>query len=466
MNKNSLIIICISLIFFGCDYYKIKRADKYARSGYFKIAIKEYEKVLTGTNDKNKRSELLLKIGIICFKQKQYEKAEKTIFESIKSSDNIEGGVLALGRLYLVRGDLKKLVDFYEDIRKKYKFLYSNPVFLLYLGKAYLDLNLFSQAEKVLKIIIEGAYSNEYKSNGYHYLGLLNLKLGSHDVGVDQIKKAISLDPQNPSNYISLGIELAKSGEMDKARDVFLKSIKLKPDNSEAYFNLGHISHIKGNIDEALAHYNNSLKQGNDSLETHYRLAILYLDKDNFEFSRYHLNKIKNTDSGFANIDLQYGKIHFFENNLDLAIKSLKKGLILYPKDEENIYFLALVYGNAQQIEKSLEYLLRLEKLNSKYKNLYSKIADLYLILGKRGDALKFYMKELRRNSGAYDAYIGMAKLEASSKKPRIKNVEKFLKKALEAGFQDKKALLESPYLKKVIKNDRILSLLSELSDN
>jgi tetratricopeptide (TPR) repeat protein len=68
-------------------------------------------------------------------------------------------------------------------------------------------------------------------------------------------KQAISLDPNNPQQYIEYGGIYYQLGNYDEAIRQFQFAINLKNDYANAYYNLGHALELKGNLNEALQAY-------------------------------------------------------------------------------------------------------------------------------------------------------------------------------------------------------------------
>jgi tetratricopeptide (TPR) repeat protein len=368
-----------------------------------------------------------------------------------------------LGQTLIKNGEYSKIIKIYKSLIKQKMFPEKHDIFKLYLARSYLELNLYSNSEKELKDLIDGEYSNIIKSNAFHYMGLLNIKLNSRDIGIKQIEKAIELNPNNPDPYISVAIEFSKDENYDKAKRYFKESLSLNSKNAEVYHNLGHIYQIEGKPDKAINLYNKALKINNELLDTHFRLATSFINKENFSFARYHLNKLQDTDPSFINAKKYFGQIYMLEGSFRLAISELEKSLTLFPNDHETLYLLSIAYGNENNYKDSLKTLLKLEKLNNKYHDLYAKIGDLYLILQNKKKAGSFYKRELSRNPKSATALIGIMKLEALKTKPSINQITSLLKKAVSLGFKDIDGIKTSPSMKNVLKNKNFNSFLNSM---
>ena len=54
-----------------------------------------------------------------------------------------------------------------------------------------------------------------------------------------ELKKAISIRPNDPEAHYDMGVVLSRLGRLDDAMESFIAAIKLKPSFAEAHYNLG-----------------------------------------------------------------------------------------------------------------------------------------------------------------------------------------------------------------------------------
>ena len=86
-------------------------------------------------------------------------------------------------------------------------------------------------------------------------------KLGMHKEAVDECKKLVRLDYNDPSSFIELGFNCEENGEIEKAIKYYKYAIKRFPDYSCAYLNLGYcFETYKKRNDMAVVCYEKALK--------------------------------------------------------------------------------------------------------------------------------------------------------------------------------------------------------------
>lgn len=173
--------------------------------------------------------------------------------------------------------------------------------------------------------------------------------------------------------YISRGDEYLISGKYSYAIDSYNEARKLKRKNPKVLFRLGEAYRLADMKDEAIELYDKALKYGANDIRIFLGLGSIYKSKFLYEKSERFYKKVLTTE----------------RNNLP-AMKNLAK-LYEYKSEYKNALIL---YKKIFSIESSDEIKL--------------KMAFLYLMLGKSGDAEK-YLNELPE-SGILAGYLNLKK--------------------------------------------------------
>ena len=89
---------------------------------------------------------------------------------------------------------------------------------------------------------------------GNIYSQLVPLKIdGAYDASMSEYKKALELNPTNPSIPLMMSRLALGSGKLDEATSFANQSLKIKPNYSDAYFMLSQIALKSNNVQEAIA---------------------------------------------------------------------------------------------------------------------------------------------------------------------------------------------------------------------
>lgn len=257
--------------------------------------------------------DLLLILGLIYEQDKQYRKAEKIYKKIIKIDASFKDAYDRLAQIYYEQGKLDKAEKVLKNLLKNYFF--------------------FSRIEK---------------SKYYIYLSDILRKEGKIKEGFEYLKKALSIDPDNPDINFYIAVYYDEIGDWKKAKEYLERAIKLNPDFTDALNYLGYTLLLRNeDIDKALKLI---------------RKAV-YLDSENGAY----------IDSlGWA-----YYKKGMYKKALMYLLKAYKK----MGDDPVMLYHLGAVYEKLGDKKKALNYyqkaLKELEKLDKEpEKGLKEKILE------------------------------------------------------------------------------------------
>src|SRR5262249_35569201 len=93
-----------------------------------------------------------------------------------------------------------------------------------------------------------------------HLLGLIALRGGQLDHGLDLLTKSIGINPNVAEAYSNRGNALLQLRRFNEALGCLEKAIELKPDLAEPYLNRGVIFQDLGRHDEAIANYDKAIE--------------------------------------------------------------------------------------------------------------------------------------------------------------------------------------------------------------
>lgn len=127
-------------------------------------------------------------------------------------------------------------------------------------------------------------------------LGILYLKMNYTDWALDELKKAIELEPLNPENHFNYAMALYKAQEFKKADEYFEKAIELDPKNASLYVYYAENLISEGKKEEASKNLQTALGLEPDNQKAKFTLAKIYFDDKKYSTSRDLLLDIANTE--------------------------------------------------------------------------------------------------------------------------------------------------------------------------
>ncbi|GEM_PF-2448838 len=190
---------------------------------------------------------------------KNYDNSEKTLNKAqnritSKVSDKSYIILLEKAKVCIGRRDCKNAVKYLKEAIKRNP---DNPLLYVYLGYAYIHLNLYVEALQAFKKSLE---VKENFPEAYAGIGYLYLKLRSPEAAVEVLKKAYELNPKEPSYAINYAISLLQVGKEEEALKVLDNLQKIYPFMPEIYYNkaiiyikLNRLRKAKENLEKFLA---------------------------------------------------------------------------------------------------------------------------------------------------------------------------------------------------------------------
>jgi len=162
--------------------------------------------------------------GKILIRQRMEDRAIPEIEKALQLDARLPMAHFLLGEIDLFKKHARAAVDEFH------KELAINPtVWLVYwrLGDAYVQLENYDEAEKVLK---EAIWLNELSTGAYILLGEISLKKGDPGIAVGFLEQALKLDPQNYWVHYFLGKAYHAVGRATEATQQFEISKSLTDD--------------------------------------------------------------------------------------------------------------------------------------------------------------------------------------------------------------------------------------------
>ena len=106
-------------------------------------------------------------------------------------------------------------------------------------------------------------------------LGVVHLKQNDPAAALDQFRRAVELDANNPYAHRMLGYSFMLLGDMASAEQSVKESVNLAPDDAKSQFLLGIITDKLGRRDEAESYYKASISLDPMPSEAYFNLALL-----------------------------------------------------------------------------------------------------------------------------------------------------------------------------------------------
>ena len=232
MNNTLRVMLFVGLavsiaLLGGCTDADLKKGRRYQQEGNFDQAIQHFRLAL----EKNPEDSSA-RYGLV----ETY--AQQLIAENKEnaSPETIEG---AMAELLPIAKPLMK--D--PNIKRYISLIYQNMA-RIYAEQEQHDKAAAAWAE-VIKI--EPSYAE-----GYHNLGVANVKTGSYEEAISHFQKAVELNPYFIKGYYALGNTFVHLNRDQEAREQYLKALEINPDDPEVRHNLAIVYSRIGDKEKAV----------------------------------------------------------------------------------------------------------------------------------------------------------------------------------------------------------------------
>lgn len=163
-------------------------------------------------------------------------------------------------------------------------------------------------------------------------MGISQVRQGNLRAGLENLLKAVKLDPQNPDLNHELAIVYRDLEKYDLSLQHFKKALNLRPKFPEAQNNLGTLYLLMKQWDLAIESFqtaiNNILYQTPEI--AYNNMGLAYYNKGLYEKAIECYQKALNTSPGYsachANLGLVYEKLNRYEDAINAYNKAIKYG--------------------------------------------------------------------------------------------------------------------------------------------
>lgn len=289
----------------------------------------------------------------------------------------------------------------------------------------------FESAKKKCEILLN---ENQNNSEAHHLLANIYFTLNQINQALDHAKKALLLDRNNDSFWVTLGAIYKKLGQENESVSCYRNALIINASNLSAIYNLGNHYFSKENYAEALKIYRNltrfnptfqhgwiglasSLVKTNqikkaqkcfeialqikpNSLETLLSSIDFYLTQKKISTVRQLINQLLSSYPSSYLTWLQLGDFYFETSKFNKSIKAYKKAnLLSNQKDPSIINKLAINYQFVGEILSAGQLFKYLEKNYPNYVPGLKNYAHYLLLIGNMIEGFEKYESRLRQVS-------------------------------------------------------------------
>lgn len=388
-------------------------------------------------------------LGLLLASEKQYKSAEL----ELEKADSLKPGTFEilynLGQVYLNSGDYPKAelelrrtlalkpdspetmyllaqalqeesrpVDALDLLARAHKLAPENADIIFLLARVSMSQNFFDDAIPLLESGIKIA---PRRVDLHAALGESYFMSGKADKAIEEFKALVAMDPSARS-YTFLGLSYRHLGRFDEARKYFEEGLKHDPQNPACLFNLGFIEERQGNAAAADDDFQRALRSNPNFPEALLELSnIRTKDKKYAEAAdllRRYVKVARDPAPGYYKLAMIERSLHQMDAaQRDLQVfQTLSKNASTGPYPYQHLFDYLDNRSKLSAQERTqldvTELTAQIKKNPGQPQDLYL-LAEAYLKLGKRQEAMQAVAQLDQVSSGDYRTQTGLGVLLA-----------------------------------------------------
>lgn len=323
---------------------------------------------------------------------RQYPEATRAIDASLKLEPQAVPALGSAARIYENAGDLKSAADLNRKLAVIDRRGRSD--YLKYVAQLETQLGRIDEALKAGKELIASAPGN---TENYEFYANLCFRLGKSDEGLDSLRRAMRVSPNDPKLILVLAEALAGQYRTDEAIELYWQAFDKSPALDDRLGQTQKLTDLymqTNHFDKLLERLERFRRDAEDKREMTICLSQAYSSAGDFGMARQELESLLSDNSRDTQLLAQLSKLSLTEGDLTSAVKYQEQLARIAPGPETE-YPLATLLAQTGAAQESAAILVRLtskeEDLEKFLKNL-----DALLASGQHDTALLITEARLR----------------------------------------------------------------------
>jgi len=247
----------------------------------------------------------------------------------------------------------------------------------------------------------------EENAEALHLLGVLHHQQGEHARAVEEIGRAISLQPSVPVFHANLAEVYRAMGDLERAAGSAHAALSLAPNYPEALNNLGLALQGLGRHAEAAEQFRRALELEPDFAPVHNNLGISLRDLKQFDDALTHFNRAVEVQPGFAAARTNLGLLLLDRGKAEEALPHCREAARLQPNLASMHHNLATALRGAKNLREATSAYLEAVRLDPNLAVAHGHLGMLLQEEGKLGEALPWLKRAVELdadNAGYWEA--------------------------------------------------------------
>jgi eukaryotic-like serine/threonine-protein kinase len=304
-------------------------------------------------------------------------------------------------------------------------------------------------------------------ANGHVCLGMVYNNTGHYEEAVQQMRRAVDIDPTSDDAFRGLAYAYERSGRSREAEQTFRRAIQLRPQYWGGYAWLGGFYYHQARYDDAARMYTEMIALAPDSFQAYSNLGAMYLLQGRYSDA---IPQFRRSVDIYPSVDAlsNLGAAYFFEGNFADAAKTYERAVEIGKKDSmsfvawsnlaEAYYWIPDQRSRAvEAYRKAIGLAEENLKVNPKDATVLRHLALFHAMLGEGGAAQSYMRRALELSPNSADVQFFAGKVDAQLHQSDLALAA--LRKAVDLGFP-KSWIRDDPIFKPLASNVQFHNLV------
>jgi tetratricopeptide (TPR) repeat protein len=266
---------------------------------------------------------------------------------------------------------------------------------------------MISQEEfKILKNFAGRIPAND--PGAHNNLAIVYYNKSLYDEAIEELEKAITIDPNFVIARNNLDIILKKIGRLDEKVNQLVRIIDREPYDEKKTLELADTYRKLNRYSRAIVFYRMVLDKNHDSFEGHYGLGITLKMLDKYGDALEEIKRaleIKVSPKVYQAL----GEVYFKKGVIDLAIHNFREAIALDPSSAEGHFLLGYALGEKGKEKESLEEINKAIAQNPTLAQFESNLPNHVTEYGERYELLKEQLAVPKISEDEYQTHYNLA---------------------------------------------------------
>lgn len=226
---------------------------------------------------------------------------------------------------------------------------------------------------------------------------------------IEQFRKGLEVDPEQPTGYYNLGAALSATGDIDGAIEQYQLAIEKDPTYAAAQFSLARALESKGRTEEAIEHLRLAVQHNPEALPARLRLANLLLARGDKQQAVELLRQAAQQDSGDAEAQVELGRALVLAGQRQTAMDVYRRALEIDPKYADAHSDLASLLASEGDVDTALRHLRRALEITPRHARAHANLGIIRARQGRMEEAVSHFEQAARLDPGDLVARVNLS---------------------------------------------------------